>query len=133
MKTNWLFHPSFYFYQYTGKTPYIDLKGYDKNITSETDADYYYVLATDYDKLKDNFDLVYKFDPDRWLLRRKNFKVVLSESDNKFRSEQINSFIKKIKDSKEWLESVEKKVLERNIPLDSMIYLDAVYMVENNQ
>jgi len=71
LKTNWLFHPSFYFYKYTGKIPLIDLKNYDKNIDVNTDAEYYYIMAEDFPVLEPKFEVAYKVNNERWLLKRK--------------------------------------------------------------
>jgi hypothetical protein len=71
LKTNWLFHPSFYFYKYAGKIPWIDLKDYDKNIELNTDAEYYYILAENYNMLEPKFEPVIKFDNGCWLLKKK--------------------------------------------------------------
>jgi hypothetical protein len=70
-RTSWYFHPSFYFYSYTGKAPWIDLQGYNHTIDITTRADYYYVFAEDYKLLEPRFEIAYKFSPDRWLLKQK--------------------------------------------------------------
>lgn len=46
------------------------------------------------------------------------------------RQKKIEGFINAIKSTPEWLESVKKKAIEKNISLDSMILLDAIYMVD---
>jgi hypothetical protein len=71
LKTNWLFYPSFSFYKYTGKLPFIDLKDYDKSIDLNTDADYYYIMAEDYKTLEPKFEIAYKINDERWLVKRK--------------------------------------------------------------
>jgi len=71
LKTDWHFFPSFYFYSYTGKTPWLKLKGYDKNIEINTDAEYYYVFSESYKILEPKFEPVYKITEDRWLLRKR--------------------------------------------------------------
>jgi len=48
----------------------------------------------------------------------------------KKREEKINGYIGAIKASPEWLESTSNQALEKNISLDSMILLNAIYMVE---
>jgi hypothetical protein len=48
----------------------------------------------------------------------------------KARQLKIDGFIHAIKTTPEWLEVVKKKAVERNIPLDSMILLDAIYMTD---
>ncbi len=71
LKTSWFFHPSFYFYFDSGKAPWIDLQGYDYNLDVHSQAEYYYIFAEDYNILEPGFDVVYKFSPDRWLLKHK--------------------------------------------------------------
>lgn len=71
LKTNWIFHPSFYFYYDAGKIPWIDLQPYDYNIDINTKAEYYYIFADDYKYLEPRFEVIYKFAPDRWLLKQK--------------------------------------------------------------
>lgn len=71
LKTNWIFHPSFYFYSDAGKIPWIKLYPYDYDIDINTGAEYYYIFADDYKYLEPRFEVVYKFAPDRWLLKQK--------------------------------------------------------------
>lgn len=71
LKTSWFFHPSFYFYTYTGKSPYLDLQAFDYNIDITTLSEYYYIFAEDYKLLEPRYDVVHKFSPDRWLLKQK--------------------------------------------------------------
>lgn len=131
LKSNWIFHPSFYFYQFSGKTPFILLEDYDKNIDPETDADYYYVFAEDYEQLKDKFFILYKFSPERWLLKTNRAlenKFYYSEETKKI---LVTRYVEDIKSSKEWMEIIREKAIQRNIPVDSMLYIDAVWMIEN--
>lgn len=44
------------------------------------------------------------------------------------RQSKINEFIEAIKNSHEWLDQVKAKAIQKNIPLDSMILLDAIHM-----
>lgn len=46
------------------------------------------------------------------------------------RKRKIDVFINSIKSTPEWLESVRKKAIQKNISLDSMILLDAIYMTD---
>lgn len=73
LRTSWFFHPSFTFYSQTGKTPWIKLHHYDYNLDINSNVDYYYIFAKDYKFLEPRFEVVYKFSPDRWLLRQKKF------------------------------------------------------------
>jgi len=71
LKTCWFFHPSFTFYVETGKSPWVDLQPYDYKIDVTTPSEYYYIFAEDYKTLEPRFEVVYKFSPDRWLLKQK--------------------------------------------------------------
>lgn len=71
LKTSWFFNPSFYFYTYTEKAPWIDLQAFDYNIDITTLSEYYYIWAEDYKQLEPRFEIVYKFSPDRWLLKQR--------------------------------------------------------------
>lgn len=51
----------------------------------------------------------------------------------KTRELKIEEYIQTIKNTPEWLEKVKKKAIQRNIPLDSMILLDAIWMVDTNK
>ncbi len=44
------------------------------------------------------------------------------------RQSKINEYIEAIKSSPEWFEQVKAKAIQKNIPLDSMILLDAIHM-----
>jgi hypothetical protein len=46
------------------------------------------------------------------------------------RQVKIQNFIASIKNSPEWLEKIKGKAIKRKIPLDSMILLDAIWMVD---
>ena len=46
------------------------------------------------------------------------------------RQSKINGYIEAIKNSPEWLEQVKAKAIQKNISLDSMILLDAIYMTD---
>jgi hypothetical protein len=47
------------------------------------------------------------------------------------RKAKIENYIVSIKNSPEWLEKIKVKAISKNIPLDSMILLDAIWMVDN--
>jgi hypothetical protein len=71
LKTSWFFNPSLTFYSETGKIPWIELHPYDKNIDVNTSAEYYYVFAEEFKLLQPKFEVVYKLNPDRWLVKQK--------------------------------------------------------------
>lgn len=49
------------------------------------------------------------------------------------RQQKINAFIHAIKSTPEWLEDVKEKANQKNIPLDSMILLDAIWMTDSEK
>lgn len=51
--------------------------------------------------------------------------ALVSERDMK-----LAEYISSIKNSPEWLEKVRQKAIDKHIPLDSMILLDAIYMID---
>jgi len=73
LRTNWIFHPSFYFYSDSGKIPWINLQYYDYNLDINTRAEYYYIFAKDYKFLEPRFEVEYKFSEDRWLLKQRKY------------------------------------------------------------
>lgn len=54
----------------------------------------------------------------------------LNKDFNEKRAGLIEFFKKSILDSSDWLEKIKQKSIERNIPLDSMIMLDATYLAD---
>jgi hypothetical protein len=135
LETNWLFNPSFNFYKYTGKTPWLDLKDYNKSLVLNTSAEYYYVLAEDYKTLESRFDPVIKFDNDCWLLKKKPVQNEFPKKAELIKEKAdyealINETILKIHHDKKWLNLIKEKALKNKIPLDSMIYIDAKWMVD---
>jgi len=70
LKTTWFCFNSFYYYVYTGKTPWLDIKGYDKSIDINTDAEYYYLFTADRKILEPKFEFIREYG-DRSLLKRR--------------------------------------------------------------
>jgi hypothetical protein len=70
LKTTWFCQFSFYYYVYTGKAPWLDLKEYDKSIDLNTDAEYYYVFRDDVKVLESRFEPVKEYG-DRVLMRKR--------------------------------------------------------------
>ena len=70
LKTTWFCNYSFYYYLYTGKAPWLDLKGYDKEIEPGTSAEYYYLFSADKKLLEPQFELIATYG-DRVLMKRK--------------------------------------------------------------
>lgn len=62
-------------------------------------------------------------------------EMKLSNRNNSLdeREKKIQGYIQSIKDNPEWLENVRKKALDKKISLDSMILLDAIYMVDTQK
>jgi hypothetical protein len=71
LKTTWFCYNSFYYYVYIGKTPWLDLKGYDKYIDINTDAEYYYLFTDDVKLLEPKFEIIGQYG-DRSLLKRRS-------------------------------------------------------------
>ncbi len=72
LKMVWLFYPSFDFYVLTGKAPFLEIGEYDKNIDTQNVYDFYYIFNSEYDLLKDKYDILEKYDGGaRLLLKRK--------------------------------------------------------------
>ena len=44
----------------------------------------------------------------------------------------VRNQVEIIKKTPSWLKAVETKAKQKNIPLDSMLYLDAKWVIENN-
>jgi hypothetical protein len=61
-------------------------------------------------------------------IRKSLHREIKSDTRDVFQR-KVDRYIQEIKLNEEWLESVRKKAKERGISLDSMLYLDAVYMV----
>ncbi len=55
----------------------------------------------------------------------------LSQGNPVEREQQIQENMKAIHDDPQWLEKVKEKAIEKNIPLDSMVRLDAIWMIDN--
>ncbi|MDX2360563.1 MAG: hypothetical protein QNK23_07135 [Crocinitomicaceae bacterium] len=72
LATNWLFNPSFSFYTHTEISEWLYLHPYDKEIEPNSEAEYYFILGTDYPMLEDNFDIVIQYETGNWLLKRKD-------------------------------------------------------------
>lgn len=82
LKTHWYFFPSFYFYKYTGKLPFLDLKSYDKSVDINTDADYYYTMSSDCNMLASKFQIAYKINDERWLMVNRKPVTQNHDSEN---------------------------------------------------
>jgi len=49
------------------------------------------------------------------------------------RQQKIEEYVRSIKSSPKWLEKVKLKAIQKNIPIDSMILLDAIWMVDSEK
>ena len=56
---------------------------------------------------------------------------IIQENKSMAKEDRISNIINTIKKDEKWLESIEQKAINRNIPLDSMLLLDALWMIEN--
>lgn len=72
LRTYWVFYPSFDFYTLTGKAPFLDIGDYSKDIDTTNHYDYYYIFDSEYHLLKNNYDILEKYDGGgRLLLKHK--------------------------------------------------------------
>ena len=69
----------------------------------------------------------YIFDYSAYPLSRQNIKIKRKENYT------IDYYEKKIRSDVNWLKQIEEKAKEKNIPLDSMIKLDATWMFEEDK
>ncbi|WP_163708835.1 hypothetical protein [Mangrovibacterium lignilyticum] len=69
--------------------------------------------------------------PDQADSLQSQFEIKYSTKKSNF-DNKIDHYIQEIKNTPEWLSTVRQKAKDKGIPLDSMIYLDAVYMAERN-
>ena len=70
LKTQWMCYNSFYYYVYTGKTPWLELESYDKTIDKSTRAEYYYVFLEDVNILEPGFQAVKYVGRDRVIMQK---------------------------------------------------------------
>ena len=69
LATHWLFNKSFSYYTDTGKANWLHLAPYNKEIETNSNAEYYYVFEDDFELLKSRYQLVKRYD-NRLLLRK---------------------------------------------------------------
>jgi hypothetical protein len=69
LAVEWLFHPSTHFYVSTKKL-HVDLEPYNKDILSDTPADFYYLHPDKATVLEQSFEHIQTFEG-RWLMKRK--------------------------------------------------------------
>jgi len=58
-------------------------------------------------------------------------KWTVDNFNGDYYEELINEKIKTIKEDDKWLKSIKEKAIKKSIPLDSMLYLDAKWMIDN--
>lgn len=113
-----------YYYKQEYPASFIENKLIDrKNIKSEIlNNDIFIVVATTphltylgFDFIEDAYD---------------QFTNIYEKPENKSRIEALKLFIR---DTPEWMKSIEEKAAQRNISVDSMITLDAIYTFEREK
>jgi hypothetical protein len=69
------------------------------------------------------------------LQKQRDVDYMTSEYINKLDddSKALIKIIKRIKNNPEWLQDIEQKAIERNTNLNNMIYLDAMYILEQEK
>lgn len=70
LSVHWLFHPSFEFYIFTGKTPWLSIPDFNYVLNPETDSEFYYVRKLDEEILNDRFTTFHRFDNGNVLMQR---------------------------------------------------------------
>lgn len=106
------------------------------------DVDYCIFSAIEYYPVFDSVKLAAELEAVKEF--RKNtawvtlYKVIspqapIDTAANALYEKRVRFYIDKIKKDSEWLKMVKKKAGKKNIPLDSMIRLDAIYMVEQEK
>ncbi len=68
---NWLFHPTLSFYAQTKFPNQIEIMGYNKEIDVKKDFDYYMCFSSDYDQLKEKYEILYSNPTGRMILKLK--------------------------------------------------------------
>lgn len=61
LDTDWIFNPSFSFYDQFNEIKWLKLGSYDKEIHPNTNSKYYYVMYYNMPKLRENFDILFEF------------------------------------------------------------------------
>ncbi len=81
--------------------------------------------------IKPNFPVMKNTVSALLLLLSLSFVACNNPEKPKTRDERIQEIVEKINNSPEWKSEVSKKAGERNLPLDTAIYYDAVWTVED--
>lgn len=66
-------------------------------------------------------------------IEKNNGPAIKSEAEIRSYNDKIAGLISAIKADSKWLHDVEKKAKDKNIPLDSMLRLDAMWMIEHER
>lgn len=72
LKTDWLFHPSFNFYDYTNRAGKINVLKYDKKVSLNTDAKYYYIYKKDLNTISSAYKVINTYENGEHLLLVRN-------------------------------------------------------------
>lgn len=76
------------------------------------------------------FDTLYVVKSSSELIKIHRNEICKSDS---FNQQKLNDLIKFIRGDEKWMQHIEQKAKDRNIPLDSMILLDAIWTIENQK
>lgn len=66
-----------------------------------------------------------------WGFIENAYSLLAGEDNSVNRAAELEQTIKYIKSDKGWMENIKKKAASRNISIDSMVYLDAVWSIEH--
>ena len=72
LAANWVFTPTLLYYHDIMNIKSFEPSGYSNEITADEKVSYYYIFDTDFDVLKDDYEIYQSFPPGMLLLKRKN-------------------------------------------------------------
>jgi hypothetical protein len=76
-------------------------------------------------------DTLYVINGPNEIVKVSKWELDNSEIAIQKRRQRIEGMMNYIRSDKKWLEQIEEKAIEKNISLDSSLYIDAVWMLEN--
>ena len=113
---------------------HINLKAYEKVVMTQTFNQGADPQATVEKHLKENGLIIAKKEQKKWVnisvYENENFDEKEKTISQRYKENPdylVELYIQKIRGVPEWMEQIKKKALKKNIPVDSMIYLDAVW------
>jgi len=77
-------------------------------------------------------DTLYVVKSDTWL-KAESLEEYPKGSESVSKARRIEGMMNYMRNDEKWMKQIEKKARERGLPVDSMLYLDAKWLVENNR